>query len=148
MSTRPPEKLRKFMKMANNVHVALYRRSRGKFGGTAANLALLLITTYGRKSGKSHTNPVVYIEDGNNYLISASTGSMDWHPGWYLNLKKKPEAKIEIGEKTFVVQAVITEGEERNLLYERFKAASSNFIKYEKGTSREIPVIRLVPTGQ
>lgn len=135
------------MKMANSVHVALYRKSRGKFGSMAANLTLLLITTYGRKSGKPHTNPVVYIEDGNDYLISASAGGMDWHPGWYLNLKNRPEAKIEIGEKAFIVQAVITEGEERKRLYEMFKAASSNFVKYEKGLSREIPVIRLTPTG-
>jgi hypothetical protein len=60
-------------------------------------------------------------------------------------LKNRPEAKIEIGDRAFNVQAVIVEGEERVRLYDEFKAASSNFVKYEKGTSRMIPVIRLVP---
>jgi hypothetical protein len=32
---------------------------------------------------------------------------MDWHPDWYLNLKHMSEAKIEIGDKTFNVQAAV-----------------------------------------
>ena len=72
---------------------------------------------------------------------------MDWHPGWYFNLKNKPEAKVEIGHQAFDAQAVFMDGEERTRLYENFKAASSNFVKYEKGTSRIIPVIRLFPKG-
>ena len=145
MSSEP---LRTIMKAANSVHVALYRRSKGKLGNKMANLPVLLITTYGRKSGKPHTNPVVYLEAGQDYIVSASAGGMDWHPGWYRNLKARPEAKIEIGDKTYNVQAVITGGEERKRGYERFKAASSNFSKYEKSTSREIPVIILTPIGK
>ena len=100
--------------MANNIHVGLYRMSGGKFAGNLANLPVLLITTFGRKSGKPFTNPVVYIADGQDYLVSGSAGGMDWHPGWYFqNLKNSPEAKVEIGDKTFNVQAVIIEGEER-----------------------------------
>jgi F420H(2)-dependent quinone reductase len=145
MSSKPSERIRKIMKAVNRVHVTLYRRSKGKFGNKKANLPVLLITTLGRKSGKAHTNPVVYIEDGQDYLISASTGGMDWHPGWYFNLKQRPDVRIEIGEKIIIVQAVIIDGEERKLYYEKFKKASNNFVKYEKGTNREIPVVRLVP---
>src|SRR4030066_2535004 len=123
------------MKVANSVHGALYRISGGKFGNKGGNLPVMLITTIGRKSGKSHTTPVVFMEDGHDYLITALIGGMNWHPSWYLNLKQKPDVKIEIGDKTFNVQAVIMDGEERKRLYEKFKAASSNFLKYEKGTS-------------
>jgi deazaflavin-dependent oxidoreductase (nitroreductase family) len=117
--------------------------SSGKFANKAANLPILLITTIGRLSGKLYTNPVVYLKEGEDYLVSASAGGMDWHPDWYLNLVKKPEAKIEIGESIFEVKATIVEGDERNRLYGKFIAVSSNFIKYEKNTSRVIPVIRL-----
>jgi deazaflavin-dependent oxidoreductase (nitroreductase family) len=72
---------------------------------------------------------------------------MDWHPGWYLNLKNKPEGKILVGSKTVNVEAEIMNGEERTRLYGMFKAASSNFVKYEKNTSRVIPVIRLRSTN-
>jgi deazaflavin-dependent oxidoreductase (nitroreductase family) len=148
MTNRPSKNLVWVLNIANNIHVGLYRMSGGKFANKIANLPIMLITTFGRKSGKPHTNPVVYLEDGQDYLVSASAGGMDWHPGWYLNLKNRPEAKVEIGDKTFNVQAVIIEGEERVRLYGKFKAASSNFSKYEKGTSRVIPVIRLTLTGK
>ena len=148
MTVTPSKRLKKVLNIANSIHVALYRMSGGKFANQIANLPVLLITTFGRKSGKPHTNPVVYIEDGQDYLVSASAGGMDWHPGWYLNLKNSPEVKIEIGDKRFNVQAVIMDGEERSRLYEKFKAASSNFLKYEKDASRVIPVIRLTPKGK
>ena len=74
--------LKKVMKAANGGHVALYRMSGGKFAGRIANMPILLITTFGRKSGKPYTNPVVYIQDAQGYLVAASTGGMDWHPGW------------------------------------------------------------------
>lgn len=143
MTVTPAKGLRRVLNIANGIHVALYRMSGGKFANQIANMPVLLITTFGRKSGKPHTNPVVYIEDGQDYLVSASTGGMDWHPGWYLNLKNSSEVKIEIAGKAFNVEAVIMDGEERMRLYEKFKAASSNFVKYEKSTSRVIPVIRL-----
>ena len=87
----------------------------------------------------------VYIQDGQDYLVSASAGGMDSDPGWFRNLKARPEARLQLGDKVIDVRATIAEGDERTRLYERFKAASSNFIKYEQGTSRMIPVIRLTP---
>ena len=146
MSTSPSTRLKKVLNAANRVHVGLYRRSKGKFAGRIANMPLLLITTFGRKSGKPYTNPVVYIQDGPDYLVAATAGGSDWDPGWYLNLKTRPEALIELGEATFIVQARIEEGDERRHLYEKFKAASGNFVKYEKKASRVLPVIRLTPT--
>ena len=86
------------------------------------------------------------MKDGQDYLVSATNGGSDTDPGWYLNLKTRPEAKIEVGDTAFNVRAVITESEERTRLYEKFKAASNNFVKYEQGTSRVLPVIRLTPT--
>ena len=147
MTTKPSWGLNKLINFGNKLHVSLYRMGRGKFANQIADLPVMLLTTIGRKSGKPHTNPVVYLQDGRDYLVSASSGGMDWHPKWYLNLKRTPEVKIEIGDKTLDVQAVIIDGEERARLYERFKAASSNFEKYKKGTTRKILVIRLIPTG-
>lgn len=143
----PSASLKRIMRAANNAHVGLYRLSGGKFANQVANLPILLLTTFGRKTGKPHTNPVVYLKEGEDFVVSASVGGMDWHPGWYLNLKHKPQARIQIGSRVLNVRAAIQEGAERTRLYEKFKAASANFAKYEKGTSRVIPVIRLTPIG-
>lgn len=145
MTSAPSKTIRKVFQAGNGLHVTLYRKSGGKFANKIANMPILLITTFGRKSGKPHTNPVVYIQEGQDYLVSATNGGSDWVPGWYLNLKARPEAQIEIGDTKFNVQVTITEGEERTRLYEKFKAASSNFVKYEKSASRVLPVIRLTP---
>ncbi|MFN2199666.1 MAG: nitroreductase family deazaflavin-dependent oxidoreductase [Caldilineaceae bacterium] len=133
------------MRTANGLHVGLFRMTSGKFANRVAGMPVLLITTIGRKSGKPHTNPVVYLRDGENFLVSASSGGMDRHPGWYFNLRNRPEAIIQVGGQTIKAKAAILEGAERNRMYERFKDASSNFVKYEKNTSRVIPVIRLTP---
>lgn len=148
MASAPSKQLKVVMKAATGLHVALYRLSKGRFGNRIANLPVLLLTTFGRKSGTPFTNPVVFIQDGQDYLVSASAGGADWHPGWYLNLRRSTKARMEIGEKVFNVQAEIMEGESRAWLYEKFKAASSNFEKYEKGTNRVIPVIRLTPVQE
>jgi deazaflavin-dependent oxidoreductase (nitroreductase family) len=137
--------MKRVMKIANGLHIALYHLSGGKLANEIANMPILLITTIGRKSGKPHTNPIVYLKDGQDYLVAASVGGMDWQPGWYFNLKNRPQATIKVGDKTFGVKATITAGEERTRLYEKFKTTSSNFVKYEKATSRVIPVIRLTP---
>ena len=140
--------LKRVMKTANGLHAVLYRLSGGKLANEIANMPILLITTFGRKSGRPHTNPVAFLKEGQDYLVAASVGGMDWHPGWYFNLKNKPQAIIRVGDKTFDVKATITTGEERNRLYGKFKNASNNFVKYEKATIRVIPVIRLTPTQQ
>ena len=140
--------LKKAMKTANGLHVVLYRMSGGKLANEVADMPLLLITTFGRKSGKPHTNPIAYLKEGQDYLVAATVGGMDWHPDWYFNLKNRPQAKIKVGTKTLDVKAIITTGDERTRLYEKFKAASSNFVKYEKAVTRVIPVIRLTPTQQ
>jgi hypothetical protein len=61
MPNRPSKNLLRVLNLANNIHVGLYRMSRGKFAGNIANLPILLITTVGRKSGKPHTNAVVFL---------------------------------------------------------------------------------------
>lgn len=137
--------LKRVMKAANGLHAAIYRASGGRFASTTAKMPVLLITTFGRKTGNPHTNPLVYLRDGQDYLVSATAGGMDWHPGWYLNLLSRPEATIQVGGRSLAVRARVIEGEERARLYERFKEASKNFVKYEEKTTRVLPVIRLTP---
>lgn len=81
-------------------------------------MPVLLITTFGRKTGKPRTNPVVYLRDGKDYLVSGTVGGMDWHPGWYFNLLKRSEASVQVGSRSFNVLAKVAEGEERSRLYE------------------------------
>ncbi|OLB64559.1 MAG: hypothetical protein AUI10_10555 [Actinobacteria bacterium 13_2_20CM_2_72_6] len=51
--------------------VWLYRRSGGKIGGKMGQAPVALLTTTGRKSGRSWTNPVLYQPEGNGWVIIA-----------------------------------------------------------------------------
>ena len=119
----PSKSLKLALRTANRMHVSLYRISGGKLANQVAGMPVLLIATWGRKTGRAHTNPVVYLRDGDDFLVTASAGGMDMQPGWYLNLKTNPRAVIQVRDQTVDVMATILVGTERDQLYEQFKAA-------------------------
>ncbi len=135
------------MKSFRNLQIFLYRISSGKIAGSINGSPLLLFTVTGRKSGRAYTVPLAYVRHNDEYLVSASAAGSDRNPVWFSNLKSSPQAKIEVMRKTYCVTAVITTGEERERLYKLFKAQGSNFVAYEKKTTRKIPVIRLRPVS-
>ena len=67
------------------------------------------------------------------------------HPAWYLNLKKCPEADVVIrGERRRVTAREITI-EEKKLVWPRLVKLYPQFEVYQQRTSREIPLVRLLP---
>src|SRR5437867_5773224 len=74
------------------LHTFVYRLTGGAVGGKMFNGPVLLLTTTGRKTGKQRTTPLLYIEDGGNLAIVASSGGSDRPPTWWLNLRSNPEA--------------------------------------------------------
>src|SRR6266511_888401 len=77
--------------------VWVYGRSGGKVGGRMLGVAVLLLTTTGRKSRRSWTVPVMYQTDGDRWVIIASNGAKATHPAWWLNLRSRPEGSAQIG---------------------------------------------------
>jgi deazaflavin-dependent oxidoreductase (nitroreductase family) len=106
---------------------------------------LLLLTTIGAKSGKSHLNPVTYLMEGDRWIIIASKGGAPSNPDWYYNLKANPTVGVELGsgEKFQAKATPITDPEERDRLYAKMVAINPGFADYERKTERKIPVIAL-----
>jgi len=129
-----------------NAHIiAEFRANQGKVGGNFEGAPLLLLHHTGARSGKPRVNPVMYLKDGDRYLIFASKGGADSNPDWYHNLKAHPDVKIEVGDQTIDVRAEELTGSERNRLYERQASLYPMFAKYQRQTRRIIPVIALRP---
>lgn len=120
-----------------------FRANAGKVGGMFEGANLVLLTTKGAKSGKATTSPVMFLADGDRYVIIASNGGADHHPAWYHNLSANPEATAEVGTESFEVKATFIEGDERDDLYARMVAIAPGFAEYEAKTSRRIPVAAL-----
>jgi deazaflavin-dependent oxidoreductase (nitroreductase family) len=115
--------------------------------GVHAGRTLLLLTTTGAKTGEPRIAPLVYTRDGDRYVIVASKGGAPAHPAWYLNLVAEPIVTVEVGSETFAARAVVTEGAERDRLFDAHAAEFSYFTGYQKKTSRIIPVVLLERIG-
>jgi deazaflavin-dependent oxidoreductase (nitroreductase family) len=122
-----------------------FRASHGRVGGTFAGAPLLLLHTAGARSRQPRVNPVMYLADGDRYLVFASKAGSDTNPGWYWNLKASPDAAIEVGDETIAVRATELTGAERDEKYRLQSERHPGFADYQQQTTRTIPVIALTP---
>ncbi|WP_328475190.1 nitroreductase family deazaflavin-dependent oxidoreductase [Actinoplanes sp. NBC_00393] len=131
-----------------NAWVAEHIRRFVATGGNARpGMNDLLLTTRGRRSGKSRRTALVYVRDGDRYVVAASNAGADRHPFWYLNLLADPRVAVQIGAETFAATARTATGQERSRLWELMVAAMPSYEEYRKATSREIPVVILTAAG-
>lgn len=122
-----------------------YRANAGKVGGMFEGATLLLLHHTGAKSGADRVTPLVYLHDGDRYVIFASKAGAPENPAWYHNLKAHPATEIEVATETVAVQAVEATGEERDRLFSAQAERSPQFAEYQEKTDRTIPVIVLQP---
>ena len=122
-----------------------FRANGGEVGGNFAGAPLLLLHSVGAKSGQERVNPMMYLADGDRYLVFASKAGAPTNPDWYYNLKANPRAIIEVGQHTLQVEAVDLEGEERTRMYDKQAELYSGFATYQENTDRVIPVVALTP---
>jgi deazaflavin-dependent oxidoreductase (nitroreductase family) len=111
--------------------------------GPMAGRPLMILTSTGAKSGEKRSAVVTYTRDGDRYVIAASKGGAPTNPSWYYNLLADPHVTVEADKQTFEATATITEGEERQRLWDQHAAERTEFQDYPNKTSRLIPVIVL-----
>ena len=124
------------------VHGVLYRAT-GGFIGASIGAPVLLLTTAGSKTGRSRTTPLLYLEEGSNWVIVGSNAGDDRHPAWWLNLEANPVATIQVGSARMRVRARKASDGEKSDLWPRFVKMHSDYQAYRDRTKREIPVVIL-----
>ena len=127
----------------NRQTVEEFRANKGQVGGVWEGKPLLLLTTTGAKSGQRHTNPVMYLREGDRLFVFASRGGGPINPSWYYNLLAHPEVTVEIGDQTAQAIAKPVTGPEHDSIYARWAQQYPQFREYQEQTSRSIPVIEL-----
>ena len=120
-----------------------FRANDGKVGGHFADNTLVLLHTTGAKSGKERINPLVTFEDDGRLVVVASKGGAPSHPDWYYNIVANPQVRVEVGTEKFEALARVTEGSERQTLFEKMSTKYPQFAEYQQNTTRVIPVIIL-----
>lgn len=133
------------LKLGTGVHSGVYRATGGRLFGRMGKSPVLLLNTVGRKSGKKRTTPLLYIMDGDDFVIIASKGGTPTHPAWYLNLISNPVVTVEVGDREVQVRAEEVSGAEKTRLWQRMVEMYPTYDDYQTKTEREIPLLLLHP---
>lgn len=129
----------------SRIHTAAYRLTAGRVGDRLVDNDMLLLTTTGRRTGEPHTVPLLYLRDGDRYVVFASWGGRDRHPEWYLNLLAAPSGVVQVRGRRVQIVSVTAEEGDRERLWVRAQAAYAGYAVYESRTDRQIPVVLLQP---
>lgn len=135
-------------------HLRLYRRTGGREGhfvdtrdmGGPEFTPTLLLKTIGRRSGQPSIVPLLYGMWRYDLVIAASNGGADEHPAWYLNLRERPDAALQIATDIFACTWRETAGEERAAIWEYLVGLYPPYAEYKTMTTREIPLVLLTRT--
>ncbi|WP_253870283.1 nitroreductase/quinone reductase family protein [Promicromonospora umidemergens] len=107
----------------------------------------LVLVHVPKKDGAIRIAPLAAIHDDGAWHIVGSAGGSPKHPAWVYGLRRTEQVDLEIpGEPVKKVQTKVEEltGNERDAMWERFKAFSSGFAEYEKtAEGRAFPIFRL-----
>jgi deazaflavin-dependent oxidoreductase (nitroreductase family) len=109
---------------------------------------MLLLETKGRKSGRSRTVALLYLNDRDDYVVVGSKGGSDSPPAWLLNLQANPEVAVQVGTRQVRARARVANADERRRLWVEFTNVWPNYDRYQAQTARQIPLVILVPTPQ
>jgi deazaflavin-dependent oxidoreductase (nitroreductase family) len=131
------------------VHQFLYERSDGRIGHRMLGTPTLLLRTTGRRSGARRTNGLVYVPDGDDYVVVASKGGDAHAPGWLFNLTAEPNVQVQVGRERRPATARVVNHDDPD--FERlWRLVNDNnggrYDGYQSKTERPIPVVVLSPS--
>ena len=134
------------IKWMSRITASVYKRTGGRIGGKFLQGApVALLTTIGRKSGEPRTAPLLYLREGERFVVVASQGGLPKHPAWYLNLRDVPQVTIQVGRDRFDLVAHTADDAERAALWPKLVDLYADFDTYAAWTDRAIPVVICEP---
>lgn len=132
----------------NSQVIEEFRANRGIVGGHFAGAHVLLAHTVGRRTGREIVKPLLYLPDGDGFVLVGSAGGAGKDPAWVANVAAMVEVTVEVGERTVTTKpTVLRDGPERARLYPRYVEYWPDLLQYQTHTDRVFPLIRLEPVG-
>jgi deazaflavin-dependent oxidoreductase (nitroreductase family) len=108
-------------------------------------LPSLLLTTTGRRTGQPRTVPLLYLPDGDRYVVIASNWGQQHHPAWSGNLLANPEATVSVDGRETAVRARLADPAERERLWPAITRVWPAYDTYVERSGRDIRVFVLEP---
>ena len=128
-------------------HIQAYLASNGKDVDHPAGDRLILLYTTGRKSGEIRRVPLGSFSDGNALVVVGSNAGRPKEPEWYTNLVASPKVWVRKQDDFYEAEASVLPPEERKVFWDNLTAQIPMFADYQENAGRELPLIRLTPTG-
>jgi deazaflavin-dependent oxidoreductase (nitroreductase family) len=125
-----------------------FRTNEGRVGGIFEGAPIVLLHHRGRKSGREHVTPVMYLAsdtEADAIYVFATRGGAPINPDWYHNLTAAGNASVERGTETYKVTIRELTGAERDRIYAEQARRYPGFAEYARQTAgvRTIPVLQL-----
>lgn len=126
---------------------AIQLATRGRLTATGVQVVpQLLLTVTGRKSGRPRTTPLLYIRDGEDFMVFGSNWGDEHHPAWTANLLADPDAVVTLKGRRIPVKATLLDGAERDRIWRQVLVVWPAYEGYAaRAEGRTIRVFRLTP---
>jgi len=137
-----------FVRTAWVVHRAIYRLTPGRFGlwpAKPGKWGTMRLHTTGRRSGRTRTAILGYFEDGTNLVTMAMNGWAAPEPAWWLNLQARPDATLDLPDRSLAVRGRVASGEERERLWACWQEHGDDVDGYATHRPTETAVVVLEP---
>ena len=108
----------------------------------------MVLTTVGRRTGRSRDVIIGYVEDGANLVTMAMNGWGEAEPAWWLNVKAHPDVTVNLVGGARQVTGREAHGEERNRLWTRWRQIDKNLDSYAARRSVQTAVVVFEPRRQ
>jgi deazaflavin-dependent oxidoreductase (nitroreductase family) len=136
--------------LLTRAHAAAIRLSRGRIRRSflfTGGMPILVLTSVGRKTGRSRSTPIGYLRHGDSFAVLASNAGSDRFPAWWLNLQAEPRAEVLASGTRYAVTARQADVAEHETLWRTFANLNPGFDEYRRLTKRQIPVVLLEIRG-
>jgi F420H(2)-dependent quinone reductase len=128
-----------------DLHVLIYRLTRGRVLGNFDGAPLCILYHRGAKTGTTRRTPIIYLADGERFVAVASIGGNPRNPAWYHNLRANPDIEIETGAGRHRLRARQASEAEAAALWPRLIEIWPAWEVYMTRTSRRFPVMICEP---
>ena len=112
--------------------------------GPLAGHPLMLLYSTGAKTGQRRRSILTFSRDGDAFAVAGTAGGSKTAPAWIANITADPSVRVEIGNEEFDADATITEGAERDRLWDQHVQQLPWFADYPAQVGdRVIPMVRI-----
>jgi deazaflavin-dependent oxidoreductase (nitroreductase family) len=131
---------------ASGLDRRLQQRTRGRWSVLGRpTLPQLILTTTGRVSGEPRAATLLYVRDGDRFVVIGSNWGQEHHPAWSSNLLAHPRASVTLAGVTTPVVAEIASDADRARLMPALLEVWPGYAAYAERSGRELRMFVLVP---